>query len=174
MISTVKIMVFMLLVSTVVCGQAQSDEWHLYANSRENYFGVAMANGQIGIVTDDTPLKTKEIILNGVYDGSPENGISRIVRGIGFLNLHLNINKQEIKSDNIDNWSQVVSMKEGTSTTSFSFKDLATINYTILANRAIPFSAVFFSGCHKLIIIKNTQPTVLLFLFRLCQYTLKT
>ncbi|MGL5112014.1 MAG: hypothetical protein ACRC6O_05185, partial [Flavobacterium sp.] len=51
--------------------QTRSDEWNLVANSRENYFGVAMANGQIGIVTDATPLKTKEIILNGVYDGSP-------------------------------------------------------------------------------------------------------
>ena len=142
MISTVKSLLFMLLLTTVVFSQSKSDEWHLFANSRENYYGVAMANGQIGIVTDDTPLKTKEIILNGVYDGSPENGISRIVRGIEFLNLHLNINNQEIKSDNIDNWSQVVSMKEGTSTTSFSFKDLATINYTILANRAIPFSAM--------------------------------
>ncbi len=142
MISTFKSLVFLLLTGPIVFGQTKSDEWHLQANSRENYFGVAMANGQIGIVTDDTPLKTKEIILNGVYDGSPENGISRIVRGIEFLNLHLNINNQEIKSDNIDNWSQVVSMKEGTSTTSFSFKDLATINYTILANRAVPFSAM--------------------------------
>jgi trehalose/maltose hydrolase-like predicted phosphorylase len=114
----------------------------LYANSRENYFGVAMANGQIGIVTDDTPLKTKEIILNGVYDGSPENGISRIVRGIEFLNLHLSIDGQEIKSDNISNWSQVVNMKEGMSTTTFSFKDIATVNYTILANRAVPYSAM--------------------------------
>ncbi|RDI52189.1 glycosyl hydrolase family 95 catalytic domain-containing protein [Flavobacterium glaciei] len=142
MISTVKSLFFMLLLSSVAFSQSKSDEWHLYANSRVNYFGVAMANGQIGIVTDDTPLKTKEIILNGVYDGSPENGISRIVRGIEFLNLHLDINNQEIKSDNIDNWSQVISMKEGTSTTSFSFKDLATIKYTILANRAIPFSAM--------------------------------
>jgi trehalose/maltose hydrolase-like predicted phosphorylase len=123
-------------------GQNKADEWHLYADSRANYFGVAMANGQIGIVTDDTPLKTKEIILNGVYDGSPENGISRIVRGIEFLNLRLVINKQEIKSDNIENWNQVIAMKEGTSTTSFSFKDLATVQYTILANRAIPFSAM--------------------------------
>lgn len=142
MSSTFKSLAFLLLVSPIVFGQTKSDEWHLQANSRENYFGVAMANGQIGIVTDDTPLKTKEIILNGVYDGSPENGISRIVRGIEFLNLHLDINNQEIKSDNIDNWSQVISMKEGTSTTSFSFKDLAKINYTILANRAIPFSAM--------------------------------
>jgi protein-glucosylgalactosylhydroxylysine glucosidase len=142
MISNVKGLLLMLLVSPIAFAQAKSDQWHLYANSRDNYFGVAMANGQIGIVTDDTPLKTKEIILNGVYDGSPENGISRIVRGIEFLNLHLILNNEEVKSDNIDNWSQVVSMKEGTSTTSFSFKNYAKINYTILANRAIPFSAM--------------------------------
>ena len=142
MISKLKILFLFILLSPIVFGQAKSDEWHLIANSRENYYGVAMANGQIGIVTDDTPLKTKEIILNGVYDGSPENGISRIVRGIEFLNLRMTINNQEIKSDNIDNWTQVIAMKEGTSTTSFSFRDLATINYTILANRAIPFSAM--------------------------------
>ncbi|RVT78505.1 glycoside hydrolase family 65 protein [Flavobacterium sufflavum] len=137
-----KIALLMLLVSPITFGQTKSDEWHLYANSRQNYFGVAMANGQIGIVTDDTPLKTKEIFLNGIYDGSPENGISRIVRGIEFLNLHLSVNNQEIQSNNIDNWSQVVSMKEGTSTTSFTFKDLVSINYTILANRAVPFSGM--------------------------------
>ena len=142
MISTYKYLFFFLLIGPLAFSQAKSDEWHLLATSRENYYGVSMANGQIGIVTDDTPLKTKEIILNGVYDGSPENGISRIVRGIEFLNLRLTINNFEITSDNIDNWSQVVSMKEGTSTTLFSFKDLATIQYTILANRAIPFSAM--------------------------------
>jgi trehalose/maltose hydrolase-like predicted phosphorylase len=142
MISNVKSFLLMILVSPVIFGQAKSDEWHLSANSRENYYGVAMANGQIGIVTDDTPLKTKEIILNGVYEASPENGISRIVRGIEFLNLHLSINNQQIESDNIDNWNQVISMKEGTSTTSFTFKDLVAVDYTILANRAIPYSAM--------------------------------
>jgi trehalose/maltose hydrolase-like predicted phosphorylase len=125
MISKVKGLFFILMVGSVMFGQEKSDEWHLYANSRENYFGVAMANGKIGIVTDDTPLKTKEIILNGVYDSSPENGISRIVRGIEFLNLHLSIDNQEIQSNTISNWSQIVNMKEGTSTTSFSFKDFA-------------------------------------------------
>jgi trehalose/maltose hydrolase-like predicted phosphorylase len=140
--SKLKLLFLTLLINTIAFGQTKSDEWHLVANSRENYFGVAMANGQIGIVTDDVPLKTKEIILNGVYESSPENGISRIVRGIEFLNLHLSIDNQEIKSDNISNWSQVISMKEGISTTSFSFKDLANINYSILANRAVPFSAM--------------------------------
>jgi protein-glucosylgalactosylhydroxylysine glucosidase len=128
--------------TSFIFGQSKSDEWHLYANSRENYYGVAMANGQIGIVTDDTPLKTKEIILNGVYEASPENGISRIVRGIEFLNLNLSINNQAVDSKNISNWNQVIAMKEGISSTSFSFKDLANIKYSILANRAIPFSAM--------------------------------
>jgi protein-glucosylgalactosylhydroxylysine glucosidase len=138
----VKYSLTMFFVCSILFGQTKHDEWHLYASSRENYYGVAMANGQIGIVTDDTPLKTKEIILNGVYDGSPENGISRVVRGIEFLNLRLLINNQEIESNNIDNWSQIISMKDGISTTSFSFKDLASINYSILANRAVPYSAM--------------------------------
>lgn len=142
MISCYKILLLFLFISVSISGQNKSDEWHLYANSRQNYFGVAMANGQIGIVTNDEPLKTKEIILNGVYQPSPENGISKIVRGIEFLNLHLTINKEQIKSDNIENWSQIVSMKDGTSTVSFTFKDYATIDYTILANRAIPYSAM--------------------------------
>ena len=142
MVSSFKISLLFLIISSNICGQNKSDEWHLYANSRQNYFGVAMANGQIGIVTNDEPLKTKEIILNGVYQPSSENGISKIVRGIEFLNLHLIINGEQVKSDNIDNWSQVVSMKDGTSTVSFSFKEYATIDYTILANRAIPYSAM--------------------------------
>lgn len=122
--------------------QNKSDEWTLYANSRTNYFGVTVANGQIGIVTNDDPLTTKEIILNGVYEASPENGISRIVRGIEFLNLKMKMNGEPVLSNTINNWNQTVSMKEGTSTTSFSFKDYANVNYTILANRALPFSAM--------------------------------
>jgi protein-glucosylgalactosylhydroxylysine glucosidase len=137
-----KKIITLIIFSQVLFAQKNSDEWHLTANSRQNYFGVAMANGQIGIVTNDEPLKTKEIILNGVYQPSPENGISKIVRGIEFLNLHLSINSELIQSDNISNWSQVVSMKEGMSTVSFSFKDYASIDYTILANRAIPYSAM--------------------------------
>jgi len=137
-----KLVAFLYCATWSVLSQNKSDEWHLTANSRQNYFGVAMANGQIGIVTNDEPLKTKEIILNGVYQPSPENGISKIVRGIEFLNLHLSINNEMIQSNTIDNWSQIVSMKEGTSTVSFSFKDYANIDYTILANRAIPYSAM--------------------------------
>ncbi|MEY2692638.1 MAG: hypothetical protein RIT03_1028 [Bacteroidota bacterium] len=128
--------------SMAVQSQAVSDEWRLSASSRENYFGVSMANGKIGIVTDATPFATKEIILNGVYQPSPENGISRVVRGIEFLNLHVHINNELIQSDNISNWSQTINMQEGTSTLSFTYKKLAQISYQLIANRALPYAAM--------------------------------
>lgn len=134
---------FFLLLSSLAFSQMHAgDEWRLTASSRENYNGVAMANGKFGIVTDDTPLRHKEVILGGIYEASPENGISRVVRGIEFLDLRLSINGEEITGKNISNWQQMINMKEGISTTSFVFKDLASIDYSILANRANPFAAM--------------------------------
>lgn len=131
------------MLSTVAFSQMHvSDEWHLTTSSRENYSGVAMANGKFGIVTDDVPLRHKEVILGGIYEASPENGISRVVRGIEFLDLRLKINNEEITGKNITNWQQMINMKEGISTTSFVFKDLASVDYSILANRANPFAAM--------------------------------
>lgn len=137
-----KFLSIVLFINFFAFAQIKGDEWNLIADSRENYFGVAMANGKIGIVTDDTPLKTKDIILGGVYDANPKNGISKVARGIEFLNLHLAIDNQMINGTNIDHWSQQISMKEGMSTTSFQFKDLAQIKYSILANRVLPYSAM--------------------------------
>jgi hypothetical protein len=64
-----------------------------------------------------------------------------VVRGIEFLNLRMLLNKQEIKSDNIDNWTQVIAMKR-VQVLLLSHLKTAIIKYTILANRAIPFSAM--------------------------------
>ena len=114
-----------------------SDQWHLTANSRENYNGVSMANGQFGIVTDDTPLRHKEVILGGVYEASPENGISRIVRGIEFLNLRLKINNKEVTGQNISNWQQTIDMKQGISTTSFNR----------VTSAMLQFKGIYTGGC---------------------------
>jgi trehalose/maltose hydrolase-like predicted phosphorylase len=139
-----KILIFAtLLVELLYFSQNHiSDGWNITATSRENYNGVAMANGKFGIVTDDVPLHHKEVILGGVYEASPENGISRVVKGIEFLDIRLKINNQEINGQNISDWQQTINMKEGISTTSFVFKDLAAVDYSILVNRANPFAAM--------------------------------
>lgn len=139
-----KCLLFANLFITLLCFSQNDiyDAWHLTSTSRVNYSGVAIANGKFGIVTDDVPLRHKEVILGGVYEASPENGISRVVRGIEFLDVRLKINNQEINGENITNWQQTINMKEGISTTSFKFQDLAAIDYSILANRANPFAAM--------------------------------
>lgn len=120
---------------------SQDDGWTLSATDRTSYNGVSMANGQFGIVTNDTPFITKEIILGGVYDKGDDH-VSRIVRGIEFLNLRLKINGESVTGNNIKDWSQQIFMDKGVSTISFKFKNLAKIKYSILANRALPYSAM--------------------------------
>jgi hypothetical protein len=83
-----------------VFSQTKSDEWNLHASSRETT--LVYNNAQIGIVTDDTPLKTKEIILNGAMKQVQKMGLVELLEELSF-NLHLNINNQEISSSNIDN-----------------------------------------------------------------------
>ena len=36
--------------------------------SPQDYFGVMVANGMIGAISDQRPLHVKEVVLNGVYD----------------------------------------------------------------------------------------------------------
>lgn len=120
---------------------SQDDGWTLSATDRTSYNGVSMANGQFGIVTSDTPFVTKDIILGGVYDRGDDH-VSRIVRGIEFLNLRLKINGEAVGGNNIKDWSQQIHMDRGISVISFNFKNLAKIRYSILANQALPYAAM--------------------------------
>ena len=65
---------FTIICTHILVAQQKSDEWHLTASSRENYFGVSMANGQIGIVTDDsapvTPKTEEEVDLYSIKNFS--------------------------------------------------------------------------------------------------------
>ena len=131
----------LILISKFNLSFSQDANWTLSANSRESYNGVSMANGQLGIVTNDVPLRTKDIILGGVYEKG-DDGVSKIVRGIEFLNLNVLINGEEITGSNIKNWSQKIYMDKGISTISFDFKNLASIKYSILANQALPYEAM--------------------------------
>jgi hypothetical protein len=58
-------LVILILFTTSVFSQTKSDEWNLHASSRKTTL-VCYGQWANGIVTDDTPLKTKEIILNGL------------------------------------------------------------------------------------------------------------
>ena len=63
------------ILSILCCSflQAQDLEqspWHIVGKNIDanNYYGITVANGMVGMVSSPEPLKVNEVILNGVYD----------------------------------------------------------------------------------------------------------
>ncbi len=113
--------------------------WEIRATNPENYVGIALSNGRIGLMPSSEPFQVKSIILNNVYDRESENGVSKILPGINFSNLDVVIDGDTVKQSNITDWQQVLNMKEACLTTSFRFKNKAAISYKIYALRGLPY-----------------------------------
>ena len=131
----------LLLCFNAVLLSAQNDGWHISTTNKSNYTGIVVANGRIGVLPSEKPFKTKQIILNNVYEKASQLGVSKILEGMNFGNLDISIDDEMVDETNISNWKQTLNMKAGRFTTSFKFKDKATISYTFYALRNVPYSS---------------------------------
>lgn len=129
---------FLLLVSIMSFGQ--NDGWNISTTGTENYTGIVLANGRIGILPSKKPLEIEQVILNNVYDKESPLGVSKILKGMNFGDFVIEIDEETITADNISNWKQTLNMKEAGFTCSFTFKDKLKISYTIYALRNVPYS----------------------------------
>jgi len=130
------------MVQHMVAQDVSGSPWQITATDTSNYAGIAMANGRIGLLPSLTPFSVSSIILNNVFDKGSERGVSRIMRGLNFAGLDMTIDGDRIDKSNITQWKQVLNMKEGSMTTSFSFKKKAKIVYTLFALRGLPYSGL--------------------------------
>ncbi len=119
---------------------AQEDGWSISSKKVEKYTGIVTANGRIGILPEDKPFQTKSIILNNVYDKESPLGVSRILLGMNFANLEVEIDSEKVTEEHVSNWQQTLNMKTAGFTTSFTFKDKAKVSYTIYALRNVQYS----------------------------------
>ncbi len=119
---------------------AQEEGWTLSSGKVDKYTGIVTANGRIGILPEDKPFQTKSIILNNVYEKESLLGVSKILLGMNFTNLDLEIDGEQITAENVSDWNQELNMKTAAFTTSFSFKDKAKVSYTIYALRNVQYS----------------------------------
>ncbi len=132
------LLIILSLISEVAIGQ--HDGWNISTTNTENYTGIVVANGRLGILPSKKPFEVKHIILNNVYDKESPLGVSRILQGMNFGNLEIEIDDEKITEANISHWKQTLNMKEASFTTSFSFKDKVSITYTIYALRNVPYT----------------------------------
>lgn len=139
-----KISFFVSIVLLLTSHVYAQDPWHVEADSiqQNNYYGATVANGMLGLVSSPQPLKVSNVILAGSYDLYGRGRVSNFLTGFNMLNLQLSINGIGINSNNIKQFKQVLDMKNGMHTSSFTFKDEAKVEYSYLALRQLPFSAM--------------------------------
>jgi trehalose/maltose hydrolase-like predicted phosphorylase len=120
------------------------DPWKITATSIDpnNYYGVTVANGMIGIVSSPEPFKVKDVVLAGAYDLYGRGRVSNFLRSFNLLNMRLDIDGRRVETGNITNMKQELDMKHASFTTSFEFTDKATVTYTYYSLRHLPFTVL--------------------------------
>jgi trehalose/maltose hydrolase-like predicted phosphorylase len=127
-------------IFTEIMVSAQDNGWCISADRTANYTGIAVGNGRIGVVSSPRPFESELVILNNVYDNELPLGVSKILAGMNFLSLKIEIDGQEITSDRIQDWHQTLFMKEAFLRTSFSFENKASFTCDLYALRNLPFA----------------------------------
>ena len=117
------------------------DTWTIKANKIDpsDYYGITVANGMIGIVSSPEPFRIKDVVLNGAYDLYGRGRVSNFLRSFNFLNMYMEIDGRRLGAADVSNMRQQLDMKHAAFSSSFDYKDAATISYTYYALRHLPY-----------------------------------
>ena len=140
-----KLFFFILInFASLCCYSQKTDIWQITASkiNPSDYFGETVANGVIGIVSSAEPLKCKEVVLNGTYDQYGRGRVSNFLKSFNLLNMNLDIDGHRIGAPDVSNMQQVLDMKHACFTTTFDYKDKATVSYTYYALRHLPYTVL--------------------------------
>lgn len=136
------ISVLLVLSFTILAASAQNtDPWKIRAATIDpaDYYGVTVANGMIGIVSSPEPLKVKDIVLNGAYDLYGRGRVSNFLKSFNLVNMQMDIDNERVETRNVSGMRQELDMRHGSFTTTFEFRDKATVSCTYYALRHLPY-----------------------------------
>ena len=122
----------------------KSDTWKIVADkiNPQDYYGVTVANGVIGIVSSPNVLRCKDVVLNGAYDQYGRGRVSNFLQSFNLVNMNMDIDGHRIGNADATNMRQVLDMKHASLTTTFDYKDKATVSYTYYALRHLPYTVL--------------------------------
>jgi protein-glucosylgalactosylhydroxylysine glucosidase len=120
------------------------DAWRVDAANIDpnNYFGVTLANGMVGIVSSAEPLKVKDVVLNGAYDYYQRGRVSNILKTFNHVNMNLDVDGQRIGAKSIQNYAQSLDMKKAQLTTTFDVSGKVSVKSTMMSLRHLPYTAM--------------------------------
>ena len=125
-------------------GQARVDPWVITANpvNAQDYYGVTVANGMVGIVSSPHPFQTKDVVLAGAYDSYGRGRVSNFLKNFNLLTLYLDIDYDRINMYNVTGMQQQLDMRHASLTTTFDYYDKARISYTYYSLRHLPYTVL--------------------------------
>lgn len=134
--------IILLLMVCNIC-HAQ-DAWKISTSTidAKNYYGVTVANGMVGIVSSAEAFKVKDVVLAGAYDLYGRGRVSNFLKSFNLLNMYMEIDGRRLSNSDAGNMQQVLDMKAASFTTSFNYRDIASISYTYYALRQLPYSVL--------------------------------
>jgi trehalose/maltose hydrolase-like predicted phosphorylase len=140
-----KIFSFCLTIFSFLFSFSQrSDTWKIVADKidPQDYYGVTVANGVIGIVSSPNVLRCKDVVLNGAYDQYGRGRVSNFLQSFNLVNMNLDIDGHRINNADATNMKQVLDMKHASLATTFDYNDKATVSYTYYALRHLPYNVL--------------------------------
>ncbi len=137
-------LLFLLAPLALPAQDLSKSPWHVQAASIDpnNYYGVTVANGMIGIVSSPEPLKVKDVVLNGAYDTYGRGRVSNILKVFDFANMDLEVDGRRLGRADITGYAQTLDMQRAALTTTFSHAGKVDVTYTVLALRHLPHTAM--------------------------------
>ncbi|RYY15901.1 MAG: glycoside hydrolase family 65 protein, partial [Cytophagaceae bacterium] len=118
------------------------DPWVITADTIDpgHYYGVSVANGQVGMVPAPAPFRLQRVVLAGAYD--LRNRVSSFLTTFNQLNMDVEIDGQRLGMAQVRHFRQQLDMRRAALTTTFDYADKATISYTYYALRHLPYSVL--------------------------------
>jgi kojibiose hydrolase len=120
------------------------EPWKISADKIDpnNYYGVTVANGMIGIVSSPEPFKVKDVVLAGAYDLYGRGRVSNFLKSFNLLNMYLEVDGKRIGIKEAANMKQQLDMQKASFTTSFDYSDKASVSYTYYSLRQLPYTVL--------------------------------
>ena len=138
------IFAFLFISATVQAQNLAQSPWHIVADqiNPNNYYGITVANGMVGLVSSPEPMKVSDVVLNGVYDYYQRGRVSNILKSFNHANMNLDVDGRRIGRQDIHNYRQTLDMKKAALTTTFDVGDKLSVTHTLMALRHLPYTAL--------------------------------
>lgn len=137
-------LLFVALAMTFHPVLAQDPLWTIEAQNIDanNYFGVTVANGMVGLVSSPEPMKVRDVVLNGVYDYYQRGRVSNILKTFNHVNMNLDVDGRRIGIKDITNYRQSLDMKKAILVTTFDVGSKLSVKHSIMSLRHLPYTAM--------------------------------